>query len=79
MKNKEQLEKEIWDRYGCFELSHDKNVAIVQNILEYILKERREYAQIHVKAALKAAHRNFQAPEEDIEFTLSAYPKENIQ
>lgn len=38
-----------------------------------------EFAKLHVEAALKAAHRNIQAPEEDIEFTLESYPLENIK
>ena len=37
------------------------------------------YAKLHVEAALKAAHRNFQAPEEDLEFTLGSYPLTNIK
>lgn len=32
------LEQEIWDRYGNFELSHDKNKLIVENINEFIEK-----------------------------------------
>jgi D-mannonate dehydratase len=35
--------------------------------------------KLHVEAALKAAHRNMQLPEEDLEFTLNAYPLENIK
>jgi len=38
-----------------------------------------EFAKLHVTEALKAAHRNMQAPEEDIEFTLDAYPLEEIK
>lgn len=33
-----------------------------------------EFAKLHVKAALEAAHKNMQLPEEDLEFTLSSYP-----
>jgi hypothetical protein len=40
MKTPEELKEEIWRRYGNFELSHDKNELIVNNILEFILKER---------------------------------------
>ncbi len=38
----------------------------------------REFARKHVTAALKAAHKNMQLPEEDLEFTLSSYPLTNI-
>lgn len=38
-----------------------------------------EFAKPHVEAALKAAHRNFQAPKEDLEFTMNSYPLENIK
>ena len=31
-----KLEQQIWDRYGNFELSHDKNKLIVENINEFI-------------------------------------------
>ena len=38
-----------------------------------------EFAKLHVKEALKAAHNNQQLPIEDLEFTLDAYPLENIK
>lgn len=38
-----------------------------------------EFAKYHVKNALKAAHRNMQLPEEDLEFTLNSYSEENIK
>ena len=38
-----------------------------------------EFAKYHVEQALKASHSNFQLPEEEIEFTLNAYPLENIK
>lgn len=38
-----------------------------------------EFAKLHVQAALKAAHSNSQLPEEDLDFTLSSYPLENIK
>lgn len=37
------------------------------------------FAKYHVELALKASHSNFQLPEEEIEFTLNAYPLENIK
>lgn len=43
------------------------------------IKLMKEFAKLHVEAALKAAHRNQQLPEEDLEFTLSAYPLTNIK
>jgi len=33
-----KLEQQIWDRYGNFELSHDKNKLIVENINEFVQK-----------------------------------------
>ena len=51
----EELKEKIWERYGSFELSHDKNVGVVENILEFLLKQRKAYAEFHVEAALKAA------------------------
>lgn len=51
----EELTEKIWQRYGNFELSHIKNEGVVKNILEFILDERREYAQFHVREALKKA------------------------
>lgn len=33
-----KLLEQIKQRYGSFELSHDKNVLIIQNIEEFILK-----------------------------------------
>lgn len=38
-----------------------------------------EFAKLHVKAALEAVHSNMQLPEEDLEFTLDAYPETNIK
>lgn len=38
-----------------------------------------EFAKLHVEAALKKAHQQMQLPNEDLEFTLSAYPSENIK
>jgi hypothetical protein len=41
------LEKEIWDRYGNFELSHDKNKLIVENINEFIEKHCKAFAEFY--------------------------------
>ncbi len=38
-----------------------------------------EFAQLHVKAALTASHKNNQLPIEDLDFTLSCYPLTNIK
>jgi uncharacterized protein YpmS len=38
-----------------------------------------EFAKLHAEAALKAAHKNMQLSEEDLEFTLDAYPLTNIK
>lgn len=37
-----ELEKEIWTRYGNFELSHVKNESIVKNILDFVLQKIRD-------------------------------------
>jgi hypothetical protein len=39
----------------------------------------REFAILHVEAALEAAHINHQLPIEDLEFTLDCYPLTNIK
>lgn len=39
----------------------------------------QDFAKLHVQAALEAAHKNQQLPMEDLEFTLNAYPLENIK
>lgn len=38
-----------------------------------------DFTKLHVEAALKSAHSNMQLPEEDLEFTMGAYPLENIK
>jgi hypothetical protein len=38
-----KLEEQIWDRYGSFELSHDKNKLIVDNINEFVEKHCIEF------------------------------------
>ncbi len=38
-----------------------------------------EFAKLHVEKALTMAHSQMQLPLEDLEFTLSAYPLENIK
>ena len=42
-----KLEKQIWDRYGNFELSHDKNKLIVDNINEFIEKHCKAFAEFY--------------------------------
>lgn len=42
-----KLEKEIWDRYGNFELSHDKNKLIVENINEFVEKHCKAFAEFY--------------------------------
>lgn len=39
----------------------------------------QEFAKLHVEQALEAAHINMQLPQEDLDFTLSSYPLENIK
>lgn len=39
-----KLEQQIWDRYGNFELSHDKNKLIVENINEFVQKHAVGFA-----------------------------------
>jgi hypothetical protein len=40
-----KLEEQIWDRYGNFELSHDKNKLIVDNINEFVQKHSIGFAE----------------------------------
>jgi hypothetical protein len=40
-----KLEQQIWDRYGSFELSHDKNKLIIDNINEFVQKHSIEFAE----------------------------------
>jgi hypothetical protein len=40
-----KLEQQIWDRYGNFELSHDKNKLIVDNINEFVQKHSIGFAE----------------------------------
>lgn len=44
------LKKEIWDRYGNFELSHDKNKLIVENINEFVEKHCIEFCNFMAKS-----------------------------
>jgi len=46
---------------------------------EFAIELAKKVSKLHVEAALKAAHRNMQLPEEDLSFTLNAYPLENIK
>lgn len=39
-----QLRKEIQKRYGSFELSHDKNELIVEDIYNFVLSEKKDIA-----------------------------------
>jgi hypothetical protein len=41
---------------------------------EQVIERMQEFAKLHVKAALEAAHIAHQVPEEDMEYTLNAYP-----
>jgi uncharacterized protein (UPF0276 family) len=41
------LEQQIWDRYGNFELSYDKNKLIVENINEFIEKHCKAFAEFY--------------------------------
>lgn len=64
------LSKTGWESLDTFEeFDHPKD------IVNYMI----EFAKLHVEAALKKAHNNQQLPLEDLEFTLSAYPLENIK
>ena len=44
-----KLEQQIWDRYGNFELSHDKNKLIVDNINEFVQKHAVGFAKWCIK------------------------------
>lgn len=50
MKSVEEIRAIIEQRYGSFELSHQKNQDIVENILDFVLAERKDYAEEAVKA-----------------------------
>lgn len=39
----------------------------------------KQFAKLHVEAALRAAHLNQQLPIEDLKFTSDAYPLEKIK
>lgn len=39
----------------------------------------KEFAKLHVEAALKAVHSNMQLDPEDLEFMLDSYPLEKIK
>lgn len=50
-----------------------------KNISQEEFSAMIQFAEFHVKAALKAAHRNMQLPEEDLDYTLDSYPLANIK
>jgi hypothetical protein len=45
----------------------------------YTIRMMVEFTKLRVEAALKAAHKNMQLPEEDLEFTLKVYPLDLIK
>jgi hypothetical protein len=45
----------------------------------HAIEAMKEFAKLHVEAALKAAHCNHQLPIEDLDFTLNSYPLNNIK
>lgn len=59
----------------------DDNFDIIDTRKQELLihKLMQEFAIYHVQQALEAAHFNFQAPLEDLDFTLSSYPLKNIK
>lgn len=54
----------------------DSSIPRDNNIMEDLLIE---FARLHCEAQAKAIHSNMQLPREDLEFTLDAYPLENIK
>lgn len=55
-----KLKEQINARYGSFELSHNKNELIVQNIEEFMSKvsiKYGDYLQKHCKPSLDAKHK----------------------
>jgi len=42
-----KLEQQIWNRYGNFELSHDKNKLIVDSINEFVQKHCKAFAEFY--------------------------------
>ena len=65
------MEKEIIPTARDFMLSKMRFSPLHEEILI-------EFAKLHCEAALKAAHRNMQMEDEDLEFTTKAYPLTNI-
>ena len=58
------LEKEIWDRYGNFALSHDKNKLIVENINEFIEKHCKAFAEFYFINEFNSSKENCLTTEE---------------
>ena len=55
------------------------DVGYIKVTMEDLEKVIIKFTRQHVEEALKAAHRNMQLLEEDLEFTLSAYPLSNVK
>ena len=58
------LKKEIWDRYGNFELSHDKNKLIVENINEFVQKHAVGFAEFYFINEFNSSKENCLTTEE---------------
>jgi hypothetical protein len=75
---KEQIEQ----RYGSFELSHDKNVAIVNNIEEFTSNVAIQYGlfRSHMidSVAKDIVRNNYNKSKEEIENLLYTYFKNEI-
>lgn len=59
--------------------NHGEINVSYEDFLNIIEAKMIEFAKGHVDEALRASHKNMQLPEEDLEFTLSCYPLENIK
>ena len=75
--NKIPTAEEIFKPLRNSTSSYPVGAATYINI-EDAKKFARQLTKLHVEAALKAYHKAHQLPNEDIEFTLSAYPLTNI-
>ncbi len=68
-------EELLWDRFNQNFDEENNEVFYPQEVRDLM----QEFAKFHVEAALKAAHDNSQFPIEDLDYTLSCYPLENIK
>lgn len=76
---KEQVINNLKNNFKERDIQRIISAHNAQEASEIISSAGKEFAKLHVKAALEAAHKKHQLPIEDLEFTLSAYPETNIK